>query len=211
MRASIARLFFGLTAALVATGLAAQAISLAGKSAETSHFKTASGRIVNMFFYFTIESNLLCGVTCLLLAISLNRPSTRFSVFRLAGVVGVTITGVVYHAVLRQLYELNGLDKFADFILHTVVPVMGLLGWLLFGPRGIASLRVSGLTVLYPLAFFAVTLVRGPMVHWYPYPFVDVMVHGYAKVAVNAAIVAALVVAVCAILSFLDVRLGAAE
>jgi hypothetical protein len=122
-------------------------------------------------------------------------------------VAGVTITGIVYHVALRQLYELNGLDKFADIVLHTVVPIAGLAGWLLFGPRGLANRRIALLTVLYPVVYFVITLVRGPLVKWYPYPFVDVIQHGYATVALNATIVAALVLAVCAALSLLDGRL----
>lgn len=207
MTSRLGRAFFAATSAAVATGIVVQMISLAGKNADTSAFPTTLGRLVNLFFYFTIESNLICGVTCLLLAVNPDREHRVFGVFRLAGVAGVTITGIVYHVALRSLYELQGLDKFADIVLHTIVPIAGLLGWAVFGPRGLAPRKVALLTVLYPLTYFAVTLIRGPIVDWYPYPFIDVIEHGYAQVALNATVVAALVLAVCSALSFIDAKL----
>jgi hypothetical protein len=40
----------------------------------------------------------------------------------------------------------------------------------------------------------AFTLVRGAAIDWYPYPFVDVVAHGYARVAINCLVVAVLFV-----------------
>ena len=40
--------------------------------------------------------------------------------------------------------------------------------------------------LLVPLTFFAYSLIRGAIVDWYPYPFIDVGLHGYGKVSVKA-------------------------
>jgi hypothetical protein len=40
---------------------------------------------------------------------------------------------------------------------------------------------------VFPFVFLAYTLVRGPLVDWYPYPFLDPRQHGYGHVVLGAA------------------------
>jgi hypothetical protein len=47
-------------------------------------------------------------------------------------------------------------------------------GRLIAGPRGQATARAAWLSPLYPLAWLAFTLIRGAVINWYPYPFIDV-------------------------------------
>lgn len=198
------RLWFGSTAIVVSVGLTTQSIATAG--ADAGHFTTAPSRIVNLLFYFTIESNILVGVTSLLLALQPQRGHV-FAGFRLAGVMGIALTGVVYHSVLRDLYELTGLAKFSDVVLHTAVPILAVLGWLLYGPRRAIDRIAVGIAIAYPLGYFAITLIRGPIVDFYPYPFVDVRDHGYPRVLLNALLVAAIYVALATGMRWLDRRL----
>ena len=65
-------------------------------------------RVFNVFWYFTIQSNILVGVTCLLLALNLGRSSTVFAVFRLMGVVAISVPVVVFHVALSHLLDLDG-------------------------------------------------------------------------------------------------------
>jgi hypothetical protein len=87
-------------------------------------------------------------------------------------------------------------------------PVMGVLGWLMFGPRGLTSRRVMRLSVLFPVAWLAFVLIRGPIVDYYPYPFVDVTKLGYARVLVNCVWVAVLYLGLTAGATALDSRLA---
>ena len=89
--------------------------------------------------------------TTLLLTLRLDRPSTVFRTFRLIGLVAITITGVVYHVALAGLFDLSGLHKLGDQLVNTVVPLMAVTGWLIFGPRTQTSPRVAWLSALYPL------------------------------------------------------------
>src|SRR5438045_3902138 len=75
--------------------------------AEGGFFQTAAGRVFNVFCFFTIQSNLIVGATCLLLALNPHRSSTLFKAARLTGIVAVTITGIVYHTVLARLFDLE--------------------------------------------------------------------------------------------------------
>ena len=47
--------------------------------------------------------------------------------------------------------------------------------------REMTSRRVMWLSVLFPVAWLVFTLIRGAIVDFYPYPFVDVIRLGYAK------------------------------
>ena len=67
--------------------------------------------------------------------------------------------------------------------------------------------------MLGPVAWLAFTLVRGTFVQtvagrdYYPYPFLDVQVHGYLAVFVNIALVAVIFLAVSAGAVAFDKRL----
>lgn len=185
-----ARAWFGLTALVVLAGLVIQ-IAVTSQATE-GHFTTVAGRVANVFCFFTIQSNIIVMVTCALLALNPDRQPTALRVFRLAGLLGIAITGVVYHTVLSNLYDLHGGAAVADFLLHTMSPLLTVTGWLVFGPRGGIEYRVIGLAALFPIVWLVFTLVRGPFVDFYPYPFVDVRVHGYVVVIFNCVIVAVL-------------------
>jgi len=171
-------------------------------------FHTAAGRAFNVFCFFTVQSNLIVGVTSLLLALKPNRSSTMFRAFRLTGIVAITVTGLVYHAVLSRLLDLESWALVADNLLHTVVPVLAVVGWLMFGPRGLTSRRITWLSAIFPVAWLIFTLIRGPIVHFYPYPFVDVIHLGYARVLVNCVWVAVLYLGLAAAFAALDRWLG---
>jgi len=171
---------------------------------KTGFFDTSTERVLNVFCFFTIQSNLIVGATTLLLALNPRRSSVVFDTFRLTGVVAIAITGLVYHAVLSKLFDLESWALIADNLLHTVVPVMAVAGWLMFGPRGRTSRRVMWLSVLFPVAWLAFTLLRGAAVGFYPYPFIDVVHLGYGRVLVNCVWVAVLYLGVAAGFTALD-------
>ena len=89
--------------------------------------------------------------------------------------------GVVHWFLLRPLLDLDGADLLADKLLHIVVPVLCLVGWLVFGPRGLIATRDVWGFLVVPVGWLLYTLVRGTFVDWYPYPFVDVGQHGSAS------------------------------
>jgi hypothetical protein len=194
-RSTLARGFFGLTALVVLAGLSLQVYDLA-QPHPGARFTGTAERVANMFVFFTIWSNVLTGLTCGLLAVRLDRRSTLFRTLRLTALVGITITGLVYHAVLSGLLDLSGAAKAADELLHSWVPALAVVGWLAFGPRGQVGRRQVRLSLLFLLAWGTLTVVRGAIIHWYPYPFMDVDAHGYLRVALNGAGVALLFVAV---------------
>lgn len=144
-------------------------------------------RLVRFVSYFTILSNILVAVTSLFLAAAADRNSRLWNVLRLDALIGITVTGIVHFFFLRPLLDLHGDDYVADKLLHVVVPLLAVAGWLLFGPRGRASRADLAPAAIFPAAYIAYTLVRGEFAEWYPYPFTDVNEHGYGVVLLNGA------------------------
>lgn len=177
-----ARVWFAVTALAVLAGLV---IQIPVTATADGHFATPASRVANLFAFFTIEANLLVGVAALVLVLRGDVGSTALRVLRLTGLVAITITGIVYHLLLAGLAELTAWGTAADLLLHTVVPVLAVVGWLLFGPRGRTSGRIAVLSLVFPALWLVMTLVRGPVVDWYPYPFVDVDDLGYPRVLLN--------------------------
>jgi len=203
-----ARPWFFATAACVFAGVVIQLFVSANNRALFGG--SPLGRALNIFAYFTIQSNLIVGATCLLLAIRLQRSSTVFAAFRLIGVVAITVTFVVFHVALSHLLDLDRWAQVANQLQHTVVPVLAVAGWLMFGPRGLTSARIARFTVTFPLAYMAFTLIRGPLASdFYPYPFANPKQLGYVAVAVNALWIALLFTGIAAGATALDRRLRA--
>jgi hypothetical protein len=206
MPAKWVRWWFAATALCAAAGVA---LSVVSAVQTPGHFPTGTERAFNTFAFFTIQSNLLAGATALLLAIRLDRSSLVFGTFRMIGLVAITVTGVVYHVALARLLTLAGLHQLANQLVHTVVPVLTVLGWLLAGPRGQTRARAAWLAPAFPLAWLAFTLIRGAIIGWYPYPFIDVTRLGYAKTALNCFWVSLLFLGLAAGAAALDRRLPA--
>ena len=166
-------------------------------------------RLGRFLSYFTIQSNLLVAVAALTLARDPHRDGLRWRVLRLAGLVGITVTGVVHFLLLRPLLDLQGWDYAADKLLHLAVPVLAILGWLAFGPRGRITTRIFGPVLLWPLAWLAWTLAVGGLSGWYPYPFLDHREDGWVAVVITCLAVLAFAVVLMAAALAVDRRLTA--
>jgi hypothetical protein len=143
----------------------------------------------NFFSFFTIQSNILAvAALFLLVAVPRDRRTALFDGARGAAVLYIAITGVVFALLLAGLQEeLQTTTPWVDFVVHKLMPVVLVVDWLVDRPRH----RLPAWTVLawlaYPAAWFGYTLVRGEIVDWYPYPFVDVSSLGYGGVLARAA------------------------
>ena len=166
---------------------------------------TMTERLVRLFSYFTIQSNLLVAAASGLIAAQPLRTGRVRSVLHLDALLCIGVTGVVYHAVLAEDgAALTPSGDLANFLLHTVAPVGAWVVWLLVGPRP----RFAGATVLwsvgYPLVWIAYTFVRGAVTGWYPYPFLDAGALGLATAARNTARVAVAFLVLAALVRLLE-------
>lgn len=145
------------------------------------------GRIIRVFSFFTIQSNLLSGLVAAQLAIRPDRNGPAWRGLRLAALFGITVTGIVYSTVLAKIHEPSGAaETFVNDVVHYAVPVMMIVGWLAFGPRPRIDRATVLRSLLFPVLWITYTLIRGAIWKWYPYPFLDVPSHGYVRVLLNA-------------------------
>ncbi|WP_336923417.1 Pr6Pr family membrane protein [Aquipuribacter sp. SD81] len=199
----LARTWFAVTALCVAVGVVVDVVT-AG-TGDGGFFNEPWDRRLNVLAYFTIQSNLLVGLSSLLLALDPDRDSPARRWLRLTALAAISVTGIVYHLVLAGLVDLSGWGLLADTLVHTVVPLLAVGGFVLLGPRGRTSGRLLPVTLLFPVAWTAFTLVRGPLVGgFWPYPFVDVDELGWGRVLLNVAVVGVLFVGVAALLHGVD-------
>ena len=202
----VGRVWAAVTGLIVVCGIVVQLAVTA--SGHEGFFPDNPERVFNVFAYFTIQSNLLLGGTVLMLALQPGRSGGElFKTLRLNGVLCIAVTGIVYHAVLAGSDDLHGWAWVANLLLHTAAPVAGVLGWLLFGPRGLTDWQIVRWSIVFPVLWLVFTLVRGEFVGFYPYPFVNVDEHGYGRVLLNCLLVAVLFLALAAGATTLDGRL----
>jgi len=209
MTASRARAVHAGTAVVAVAALVLQTVLVISGDAvlaeqEVPPLLTRLGRLVS---YFTIQSNLLVAVTAAQLARDPLRDGRWWRTVRAAALVGITVTGLVHFVLLRPLLHLEGASWAADKLLHMVVPVVAVLGWLVAGPRPRAPWRDAVRALAWQVAWLAWTLVVGAVTGWYPYPFLDVGAEGAGPVAVTCLGVTVLFLALAAVLSRLDRRM----
>ncbi|MFC7489410.1 MULTISPECIES: Pr6Pr family membrane protein [unclassified Knoellia] len=164
-------------------------------------------RLIRLVSYFTILSNLLVAITTTTLALGQAAYPRWWRVLRLNAVICIAVTGVVHFFLLRPLLDLSGADWAADKLLHMVVPLLAIIGWLAFGPRGRVDSSLLLPSLIFPIGWLVYTLVRGGVVDWYPYPFLDVGLHGYPSALLACAGVAVLLLALTWAAIRLDPRL----
>jgi len=169
----------------------------------------AATRVVNLLSFFTIQSNLLVLAAAATLAANPARDGRWWRVLRLDGLLGITITGIVYATVLAGDVPLRGIEVWLNAAFHYFCPLWTVLGWLLFGPRPRITWRAVGAAFAWPSAWVGYTMVRGAVSGWYPYPFpfLDATDLGYAVALRNVAFVLVLALAIAALLRHLDRRL----
>lgn len=149
------------------------------------------GTVANFFSYFTILSNLLIA---LCLTFSFFLPQTKTGIFFSGNSVQTAITlyifivAVVYNVVLRGIWVVTGLQWIVDNMLHVLNPILYILYWLIFAPKEKLNWKNGLYWTLFPLAYLVYSLIRGSIVNWYPYPFLNVTNIGYTKVFMNVSV-----------------------
>ncbi len=151
-----------------------------------------TGTVANFFSFFTIQSNVLGAASMITAALAWRaRDSVWLGQFRGAATLYMAITGVVFNLLLRDLTEsLQTTIPWVNSVLHVVFPILIVADWLLDRSVHPLSLRQGLVFLVYPIAYLAYSLVRGPIVDWYPYPFLDPRVHGYGYVAIMSVFIA---------------------
>lgn len=142
--------------------------------------------VVFYFGFFTILTNLGVAITCT--AGAAHGLRSRAYAPSIVGCMttAIVVVGLAYHFLLRMLWAPEGAQWLADTALHYVVPIGAVLHWFAY-PHS-TRLRASAplFWCVYPVAYFAYALLRGALLHEYPYPFIDAAALGYGGATLNA-------------------------
>jgi hypothetical protein len=158
-----------------------------GEIAVSSH-GNAGFTYANFFSYFTVLSNVLAVVVLLCTGL-VDPPGLGWQYFRGAVTLYMVITGIVYNTLLTKAEV--GVRGWENAVVHAVLPLVMLLDWLLAQPPRLVPARPSLGWLAFPLVYAGYSLIRGPIVDWYPYPFIDPRPHGYLQLTITCIVLAA--------------------
>jgi hypothetical protein len=158
---------------------------------------------VNFYSYFTIQSNLI-GLAVFMAGAPLRRRDypASWDLWRGAAVLYLTVTFVVYGLLLSGT-DVDTAIPWVNAIVHQVFPIAIIVDWLIDPPRNRVAFRQSLVWLVYPLVWTGYTLLRGAVVGWYPYPFLDPANGGYPSVAAYVVAIFIFGAILCAILAWI--------
>lgn len=182
------RAWFGITRLVMAV---ACAVSLVHRQLWGLSSQTIAGQ--NFFAYLTIQSNIAFLALALVggvVALRRDEDPGWLTDIRTA-VLSWTITAGLVFALLVWQAGVRGVPMtvpWSDVVLHFVLPVFSIAGWIVGPGRRRARWRLIALVVAYPIVWGLFTLWRGSRIGWYPYYFLDPrQVSGFAEFALTCA------------------------
>lgn len=139
---------------------------------------------IDFFGYLTVQSNMAAVVVATLAGIVALRGRTESRALSTARAVVTSlllVAGIVFALMVLQApaagYRID--VPWSDQILHFVLPAATLADWVLSPGRQRVRWRSLGITLGYPVVWGVATLIRGSIVGWYPYFFLDPAQAGY--------------------------------
>lgn len=135
--------------------------------------------IANFFSYFTVASAVLAVAVLVIGAVYglRDQPDPLWlDMVRLLATVWVIVSGIVFAVILFE-GSLRGVPVWAPWssqLLHFWIPLYALGDWLIAPARDVPW-RTVGYVLIFPLVWVVFTMIRGSLVHWYPYFFLDPM------------------------------------
>lgn len=145
--------------------------------------------IFQYFSYFTILSNMMVAMW---FAAHAFFPASRLPAWlrspavKGALLVYITITGLIYHFMLRDAWPQSSVQHFGSILLHYVAPVWLVMDWILWDEKGLLEWIYSVLWLGFPLVYMIYILITGAFSRYYPYFFMDAAKLGYFKVIMNS-------------------------
>ena len=199
-------------AILIAVAIVGQLVfSLSLGPADTGVF------LINFFSFFTILSNALAVIALVLCAVLQLRGATAptpgalpnpapvpgwFVVAFAAVTTYMLTTGIVYNALLRGV----SLDQestliWSNEVLHLIGPILVVAVWFISPYRVALGWNHLAVAAAFPVLWAGYTMIRGEVVGWYPYPFLNpAQPGGYGAVAAYLVGIAAAIIALDALI-----------
>ena len=160
----------------------------------------------NFFSYFTMHSAMAAVLLWIVGGVlTIRRPLDPQWIVTVRMLVTCyqLVSGVVYSIIVAQGVALGVSIQvpLTSQILHYWMPAFALVDWLTGPGHARVPWRVLSLVLAFPLAWGAFTMVRGAVIGWYPYFFLDpYQVSGPVELATYCSIVLVFIIGVAALL-----------
>jgi hypothetical protein len=197
--------------ARTAFGVARLGLTLTGLVALNGYFQYTLGvatfAIANFFSYFTVQSAIASVFVFVTAAIvALRRPTDPVWLDMLRAMVTtyILVSGVVYGIIVWQSSGANySIDvPWSSQLLHFVIPACALIDWIVDPFKARLPWKYLGWAIVFPVIWLIYTLVRGPIVGWYPYFFLDArQVSGPGETVFYCLIVVVIITGIAALLT----------
>uniref|UniRef100_E6QWS0 Pr6Pr family membrane protein n=1 Tax=mine drainage metagenome TaxID=410659 RepID=E6QWS0_9ZZZZ len=130
----------------------------------------------NFFSFFTILTNIIVVIALL---------APQVHLLRGAATLYIVIVGIFFALLLSGVEgAVDSTIPWVNFVLHDLTPIALVADWLI-DPKPLRGtyLGIVAIWSIYPVVYLAYSLVRGAIIGWYPYPFLNPANGGYTQVA----------------------------
>ncbi|WP_134372998.1 Pr6Pr family membrane protein [Cryobacterium sp. M96] len=167
----------------------------------------ATFQIYNYFSYFTVQSGMAAIVAFAAAAFVAFRHTTDppwLNWFRLLVTTYITVSGIVFLTIVIQSSSLDYTIEvpWSSQLLHFWIPTIALLDWLTDAGKARLPWKILVWVLVVPSIWGVFTLIRGSIVGWYPYFFLDpVQVRGPLETVIYCLVALLLFIAIAAVLT----------
>ncbi|HBD93413.1 MAG: hypothetical protein A2015_05455 [Spirochaetes bacterium GWF1_31_7] len=126
---------------------------------------------LNIFSYFTIQSNIIVALILMLNIVNRANPPRWLVTLKSGATIWILVTGLVFHFLLSKIYHPVGVLLASNILLHYIVPIGMQFNWLIFEPKGNYRHSDTLLWIGYPVLFAFLSLLRAQIDGFYPYWF----------------------------------------
>lgn len=143
---------------------------------------------IRFFSYFTILTNSIVALyftNRVYKCLKTKTISTENFGHLTAITIYILIVGLVYQIILRHSWSPQGLQKFIDEVLHSVIPILVLVYWFMNKKNMHLNYNQIAYWLIFPLLYLFYALIRGYYSNFFPYPFLNFLDIGFSNVVVN--------------------------
>ena len=197
--------------ARTAFALARLGLTAAGLVALIGYFQYTLGVttfvITNFFSYFTVQSaiaSVIVFVTAAVVAVRRPTDPAWLDMLRAMVTTYILVSGVVYGIIVWRSSGANYSIEvpWSSQLLHFVIPLCALIDWIVDPYKARLPWRYLGWAIVFPVFWLIFTLIRGPIVGWYPYFFLDArQVSGPGETVLYCLIIVAIITGIAALLT----------
>lgn len=167
-----------------------------------------AGFYVSYYFgYFTVQSGTIACVVFLLAGVWALKTRTNpiwLDTLRVSVTTYILVSGVVYALITFQpanvLYAVS--IPWSSQILHFWIPALAMVDWFIDADKARLPWKNLALVLIFPVSWLIFTLIRGDLIGWYPYFFLDArQVSGPGETLIYYALIVVIITAIAALLT----------